>query len=734
MTERSYDPVAVEIHRRALDAITNEMAITLTRTSGSPVIYDVQDFATSLLDTDGDQLSLSATILFHAGSSLMGTRSIIDCTGGSDIRPGDGWIVNDPYTGGAMHQADVAIITPLFYRGQHVAWAFSNVHVLDTGGTGISGFAPTARSILEEGLRFPPTRIIRDGGIDPEWERYIGANVRIPAMVLNDLRSMIAANNVSQMKLTDLIDRLGLERFQEYCRINKVLSEEALRGRIEKLPDGVYETADWVEYDGHGRETLVEMGCRLEIAGSDLNFFFTGSPQIDAFVNGTPGLVHGSLMATILTTLSYGDVPFNSGLWRPISVDQAQLGTVVNASSPAPVSGAHTQVGTRVTKAVKDVLNQAFSLSDDPRLRSRVGGQAWDAAGMSPLVGTGHGGAPTVVFFMDHVGGAGGGAQTSFDGLDIYGMTISPGVGLPSVEINESQQPAMYLWRKLNANSGGPGAFRGGQSMENAWALHGTDSLSGAVTIACAEVPPRGAGGGLPAASGTWRSYHNTNVEQLMAEGRNPLETVLDGDQPRRPSNIGAIDFGSYDVLRMSSGGGGGLGDPLLREPEVVARDIVDAYITEQHASSVYGVVIGQDGTVDTAGTAQARAAIRRARLGHDPERVQGKAETVGISVVLDRGDGGRWCCGYCSTVLAASTQNWRDRVVSRERPIADHYTDLGMFVRERRDPPRVMVAEYFCPSCAGSLIVDVYPDGFRGYRSPVLGTAAGARAVAVDA
>ncbi|HTK61476.1 MAG TPA: hydantoinase B/oxoprolinase family protein [Pseudonocardia sp.] len=722
-TSLTYDPVAVEIHRRALDAITNEMAITLTRTSGSPVIYDVQDFATSLLDTDGEQLSLSATILFHSGSSLMGTRAIIDTVGDGVVSPGDGWIVNDPYTGGAMHQADVAIITPLFHRGGHIGWAFSNVHVLDTGGLGISGFAPTARSVYEEGLRFPPTRIITGGAIDPEWERYIAANVRIPDLVLNDLRSMIAANNVAQVKLSDLIDRIGLDTFREYCTINKRLCEETLRGRIERMPDGVYETVDWIEYDGHGEELLLEVRCSLEIAGSELRFLFDGDPQVDAFVNGTPGLVHGSLMATVMTTLCYGDLPFNSGIWRPITVNFARAGTVVNASEPMPVTGAHTQAGTRITKMTKDVLSQALSFSDDPELRGRVAAQSFDAAGLSPLVGVGHGGAPTVVFFMDAVGGGGGGAQTVFDGLDVYGMTISPGVSLPSVEINESKQPALYLWRKLNPDSGGPGTHRGGQSLDFAWSVYETDKLVGAVTISCTGVPARGAGGGLPGATGTWNSIHDTNVDARMSEGHEVLEHSLCGRRTRQPANIAGLQLNDGDVLHMRCGAGGGLGDPLLREPGLVERDVRDEYVSQRHAELIYGVVLDLEGVPDLEATAQRRRGIRRSRLGAEPELVQGHLDTIGISVLLDRSDAlPGWSCGYCRTRLCETSRNWREVSRRHEQPLTERFAELGMFVKERVDPPRVMMSEYYCPSCAGLLVADVYPEGFAGYTTPRFG------------
>ena len=101
----------------------------------------------------------------------------------------------DPHTGGAMHQGDVSIIMPTFYGDEHLGWSFANMHVLDVGGVGISGYAPGAHDVWQEGMRFPPIRIIKEGRIDSEWEHYIAANVRAPGAVLNDIRSMVASNN-----------------------------------------------------------------------------------------------------------------------------------------------------------------------------------------------------------------------------------------------------------------------------------------------------------------------------------------------------------------------------------------------------------------------------------------------------------------------------------------------------------------------------------------------------------
>jgi N-methylhydantoinase B len=718
MGVRAHDPVSVEIHRKALENITNEMAIALTRTSGSPVVYEVQDFATSLMDIDGEHLSISSTVLLHAGSSLLGTRSVLELLGEDRAaRPGDGWIVNDPFTGGALHQGDVGIIMPNFYRDEQIGWSFANVHILDVGGVGVSGFAPGAQSVYEEGVRFPATQVIWNGKIDQGWADYIAANVRIPDLVLNDIRAMMAANNVAQDKLVGVIDRWGLEQFNELCELNKSLSEAALRARIEKLPDGVYETSEWMEFDGHGEDLLIELRCRMEVDGSGLRFQIGGEEQINAFLNGTTGVVYGSVMAALRTTLGYGDLPFNAGLWRPLTIDNGPPGSVVNATPPMPVSSGHGVAGLQLGRAIKDCLNQALALSSDPAIRARVAGTAHDALALVPLAGAGHGGNPTVVFYQDLVIGSGGGAQSGFDGQDCYGVTPTPGCGMTSVETNEAQQPSLYLWRRLLPNSGGPGTFRGGQAIESAYAVYDTDELAGAVTMGCAQTPARGVGGGLPSAASKWAGYHDTNVESRIAVGKPVGEETLTGDCPPQPSNKGRLVLARGDVVRMSGGGGGGLGDPLLRDPRLVARDLRDGYVTNEHARTAYGVALDGGGEVDEEETERLRTDIRRRRLGAESDRPQRRPASPGVSVALSS-DGKAWLCAYCESALGSAGEDWRQQAKMQRRTIADHHAELGMYVRDR-NAPRFMLVEYCCDSCAGLLAVDTFPEGFAGYPPP---------------
>lgn len=701
-----YDVIAAEVHRKALQNLTDEMAITLVRTSGSPIVTESKDFSTCLMDTKPEHLGFSSYVLFHVGSSLIGTQVIADLVVPGDLRPGDGWVVNDPHTGGAMHQGDVSIIMPTFYGDEHLGWSFANMHVLDVGGVGISGYAPGAHDVWQEGMRFPPIRIIREGKIDPEWEHYIAANVRAPGAVLNDIRSMVASNNTATGKLNQIIEEFGLDNHREFCEINKNLSEQVLRERISKLPDGVYEAVDWNEFDGHdGPDQLLELRLRLEVDGSDLRFSYSGVPQIDAFVNSTMGPMFGQAMTGLMTILVYGDLPVNGGLWRPITVDIGEPGTIVNSQPPAPVSNAHSEVGMRACKLSKDVLCQAMALSDDPVLRSRVSGQHQDGFPGNALFGINQHEGVSVVFYPDNAIGSGGGAQTINDGQDAYGLTCTTGGGIPDIENHEGADPVLFLWRKLLPNSGGPGVYRGGVSLEQAYAVHYSDKMAGPCFNACAQVPPHGVGGGYPGSAGNFYPVRASNVSELLSKGVLPSIDRLEGNREVVRSKITHIALARDDVFVATSGGGGGLGDPLYRDPELVRTDLIAGYITPGHAKEIYGVVLTGDDAVDADATAARRAEIRRERIGGDPAKEARMPSSIGIS--LTRDDDG-WSCASCDERLADVEENWRDRAVLKEQPIADRYDQLEMQVRDRKESPRVHVREYFCPGCAASLGIDV--------------------------
>ncbi len=287
-------------------------------------------------------------------------------------------------------------------------------------------------------------------------------------------------------------------------------------------------------------------------------------PQIDAFVNSTRGPMFGQAMTGLMTILVYGDLPVNGGLWRPITVELGESGTIVNSVPPAPVSNAHSEVGMRACKLAKDVLVQAMSLSEDPTLRSRVSGQHQDGFPGNALFGSNQHGGVSVVFYPDNAIGSGGGAQTINDGQDCYGLTCTTGGGIPDIENHEGADPVLFLWRRLVANSGGPGQMRGGQSLDQAYAIHYSDKMAGPGFNACAQVPPHGAGGGYPGCAGTFFPVRGSNVAELLDQGILPTMERLEGHTEVVRSKVTHLDLKRGDVFVATAGGGAGIGDPLL--------------------------------------------------------------------------------------------------------------------------------------------------------------------------
>lgn len=725
MSAPGYDVIAAEVHRKALENLTNEMAISLVRTSGSPVVVDAKDFSTCLMDTAPEHLGFAAYVLLHLGTSVIGTRVIADAARESgDLRPGDGWIVNDPHDGGAAHQGDVGVIMPMFHRGEHMGWGFVNMHILDVGGAGMSGIAPSAHDVYAEGLRFAGIRIIRDGAIDPEWERFLTANVRLPGPVLNDIRSMIAANNVGNRKLGGIIDHFGIERYQALCAVNKDLTEQLLRERIERIPDGVYEAVEWNEFDGHdGPHRLLELRLRLEISGSNMRFGFSGVPQIDGFVNAGLGAMWGNTISAILTRLGYGDLPVNGGVWRPIEIDVGDPGTIVNASLPAPVSDGHAEVGMRACKLVQDALSQAMALSDDPVIRGRVAGKAHEGPPVNALFGGNQHGSMSVVFYLDNATGIGGGAQSVHDGQDAYGCTCMTGCGLSDLEAHEAADPLLFLWRRIVANSGGPGQYRGGQGMEQAFLMYLVDEMAGPSFSPCAELPASGFGGGFPGGASTYYVIRGTNALELLEAGVLPVAERLGGELELLRSKVGHLVVRRGDVLVTSGGGGGGLGDPLFRAPEQVAADVRAGWITAAHAEAAYGVILDGD-RVEEVTTETRRGEIRRARLGHPPVSAAVAPTSPGVSIIR-AADG--WSCAACGHGLGDEGGNWREVAAVVETDVAERYAQLHMVVRPRDEAPRVVLREHYCSACASALAIDVVTDETEMLAAPRLAPAAAA-------
>jgi len=665
------DLVDVEIFSRAMDNIANEMGTVMMRTSGSPVIAEAVDFSTFIADGGGEIIAFAGYLTIHVGPARQSVRYVLENTPRDEIRPGDAFFCNDPHTTGTAHQPDVGVLRPIFSGDELVAWCWAEAHTYDVGGMAPGGFAPMATEVYGEAIRFPGTKIVSEGKIIRDIWRLIETNVRIPAMVLNDIRCLIAACNTADERLRGLVDDYGLARFHELSEQSKDLAEVAFRSRIASIPDGVWTAVDYVEHNGHVND-LYRVSLTATVTGDQLTLDFRDSaPQTDGFVNCAAPTTLGMAITPLLMSV-VPDLPINEGTIRAVKV-LTTPGTICDARTPAPTSSGHMEAGLRVMKTVEAVLAKMQAAGDDPFVRDHVMAtwhNCWPGGVFYAPLETGE-----LVPFLDmHGGSAGGGAMLVADGMDVAAALCQPQSSIPDIEINEFQFPVLYLWRRINPGSGGAGRMRGGNGLDLAWTPWYTPGGQEHVFASCWQVPPIGVHGGYPGSGSGFGVITGASADAVMADGSVPssldelraTETPLDGKQ------FGVI-VGTGDVVHMHSGGGGGLGDPVERDPGRVAADVRVGLLDAALAETVYGVVLTADGSADDAATNQARERLRSERRAW-PADPSGGPDRVRRTQAAERlAELGGWCRG-------------RDDVEIRERADAQTGELLEVTVQVRVD------------------------------------------------
>jgi N-methylhydantoinase B len=646
----SFDPVDVEIFSKALENIASEMGLVMMRSSGSPVIAEAVDFSTFIADATGDIVAYAGYITMYLGTARQAVRHILATVPSEEIHAGDLFICNDPFTTGNAHQVDVGVVRPIFAGEELVAWCWAEAHVVDFGGIAPGGFAPMATETYGEALRLPGVKIVDRGRIVGDIWRIIETNIRVPFMVLNDIRCFIAACNRCDDRMQELFDSYGLDTFRRYTGIARQQAEAAVRGRIASLPDGTWQADEYVEHNGH-TDALYNVNCVLTIQGDEMTFDFRRSaPQADGFINCSAAITLGCATTPLLISLLC-DVPINQGTLAPISV-LTTPGTVCDLQMPAPCSSGHLETGLRVCKVVTRLLAEVQAASSDPFIRDHVMAPWQDSWNGSVFYAPDESG--QLVPFLDmHGGSSGGGAMARADGLDVGGALAQPQNSIPDIEINELGYPVLYLWRRINAASGGAGRHRGGNGVDLAWTPWLTVGGQESVFAACWQVPPPGILGGYPGAGSSFHLVSGARVDEALAQGSIPRSLAdVHAEAVELASKQFGIAVGRGDILSMRSGGGGGLGDPLDRSVDEVANDLLAGAINPKTAEACYGAVIGTDGRVDATATRRRRGDIRAERSGWAlselPHELPGRADRsarMRVSPAAGRlGELGVWC------------------------------------------------------------------------------------------
>ena len=599
----SLDPVTFEVLKNAFANTVDQMAEQILRTCHSFVIY-ARDFSSSLCDVEGNTIMQgSQDIAVHVGTLHYTAKAVIEAFAG-DIHPEDVFAINDPYLGGT-HFNDVRIIRPIFVDGEVIAYAQSNGHWADVGGTVPGSFDINAKEHFGEGLRIPPIRIWDQGKYLGDIVRMLASNTRAPDMVIGDLQAQAEATRVCEREILRLVEKYGKDTIMTAFREVQDYVEILTRRRVAEMPDGVWETEDYMDYDPSVGEGLIPIKVKMTIAGDQLKYDLSGShPAVGTFLNAGFGSAFSGVIAG--TKTFFPDVPLNSGFYRAVEVDLGPVGSVVNAPWPIAVTGFCAGPYEKIMNSIFELWSKlmperalACSFNLEYLL---VGGR--DARSEDK---------PYFMWYDWMVGGWGG--RNGRDGSNCTAPIFGVGLAVQPLEGQERLSPVVTTQHTIRTDSGGPGKYRGGCGVEKGATLTAAERTVMSYCCDRARSIAWGIEGGLPSPPhGVWLNPGTDKARFLGAAFSNvPIEP---GDMFTRPS-----------------AGGGGYGDPLERDPERVCEDVGDGYVSIERALKDYGVVVREvdadlaEYEVDLKATASARARIAAERVGWLAENAESVAK-----------------------------------------------------------------------------------------------------------
>ncbi len=595
------DPITFEILSHRLYQIAKEMGTTLERVGGTVNTTQQKDYMAALYRTDGEILSAAESLGMHIACGGFAVKKILERFGEINVAPDDVFLLNDPYVA-AVHQSDLFMISPIHYEGRLVAWSATFVHVMDIGALSPGGNSPGATEIYHEGIRIAGIKLIEGGKFRQDLFEMIINMTRQPTMVGLDLKCEIAANNVAKSRIRQMFAQYGAELIDAVTLKMIRHAEDVLRKRIAEIPDGVWKETSAIEADESWQVKLV-----LTKTGDRLIFDFTGSdPQASKGINLPYHATFGVCFSAVLATLAY-DLPKNHGIFRPIEVI-APKGTIVNPVPPAPVSMNTTSGAKIVLYAASSTLMQGLATHErwqNEVMALTVGRRNVRHAGINQY-GT---------YYVSNLSQTpidGGGARSFQDGVDSGGGTKS----CPNVEWIERNFPVLYLFRRHAKDSAGAGKFRGGVGAETAFAINDAPErkIKGvAYGVVGLKNSGQGIFGGYPGAPAVVELSKGTKLRELITEGA-PLDRRDDLGGQTNSLPYCNFELTENDVLYTRQSSGGGYGDPLERDAQMVLQDVVLGLVSTEAAREVYGVVIDQD-DIDTGATERLRSEMRAARV-----------------------------------------------------------------------------------------------------------------------
>jgi N-methylhydantoinase B len=589
------DKITLEILKNHCVAAAESMAYTLYRTAHSTFVKETEDFTTGLTTAEGFTFAtpteLGAT--WFVGMNYGNVIKSID-----HYEEGDICITNDPYSGFVCtHTPDMHIWKPIFHEGKIVCFAVGHIHNTDVGGAVPASLSRTLTEVHQEGIRIPPTKIMRGGEINQDVLDILLTNVRMPEQNWGDLKAQLAAVNTGERRVHEMIKKFGIDTFRDGIDDLLDYAETQARTIISGLPDGEYFFADYMDEDAVDGWPC-RIALNLTIEGDSCVFdFSTSDPQLESSMNiPTGGEERHVMMLVGLVYVLYTLDPtlfLNSGVTRVCRCILPK-GTIVNPEFPAAVG-----MRTLSSMRLQEITFGAFVQAAPDRLPASPcsGGPIMNVNSVDNRTSR------RVVASIGPISGGAGGNPAE-DGAEGSGANSSFLKNTP-VEINEAEVPIKILRYGLAQNSGGAGKHRGGLATEMRFQAQAPNTK-------------------ITARNRDRTRFRSWGVLNGKA-GRNSVFLLNPGgNQEVNLGNTDILTIGPGDIVHVASGGSGGWGDPLERDPKAVVRDVRSGFVTDDEASNSYGVVL-ENGGYDKPATTARRHDMSTAQKTHffdfGPER-----------------------------------------------------------------------------------------------------------------
>ncbi|OYO30204.1 hydantoinase B/oxoprolinase family protein [Janthinobacterium sp. PC23-8] len=577
-TTQPVDAVTVEIIRNGLIAVTEEMKSNLTRTAYNLIIYEALDFTVGLFTVEGDSISIGLGLpMFIRGMSET-VKAKIRHFGLENIEPGDILVTNDAYTTGS-HLNHFTFTMPVYHEERLIGFTCCMAHWLDVGGT----LGQITTDIYSEGIQIPIVKYRKRGVVNQDLVDIIAMNVRLSERAMGDLRAQITAITTGERRFLELVQRYSWPAVQGAVAQIMDHSEALARANTLTIPDGVYEAESFMDDDGLEVGKRIPIRVKVIVSGDEMTIDFSDvAKQVRGFYNSgfTTGIACAQVAYKCLTTPT--DYPVNDGSFRPLKVIMP-MGTVISAERPFPM-----RVWMTFPMTVIDTIFKALA----PAIPDRaIAGHHADLVfpnihGISPEDGR---------LFIVGIGplGGGWGAKSREDGVSATVCINDGDTHNSPTEQLEAKYPVLVESYRLREDSAGPGRQRGGLGAE--MVVQALSPFAVTTRIDRVHCKPWGLDGGHDAAG---------NGIGIRRNG------VWDEEQPN--AKIFNVRLARGDAYKMRSGGGGGFGPPAERDPELVAHDVREGYVSAAQAADAYRVGLTADGQVDVDATERLRGGQAR--------------------------------------------------------------------------------------------------------------------------